>query len=127
MLIHNLSNVTKRERKGLTSHFMLDAAHTDSGALGITWVTVEPNARQIPHNHYQEQVYIIIQGSGVMQVDEEFQRVSAGDLVFIPSNAMHGINNDSDTTLSYVSAATPGFDLVAGYDDGQLTPEAYES
>ena len=54
---------------------------------------------------------------------EEEQEVSAGDLVYVPSGAVHGIDNASEEALTYVSAATPTLDAEVAYDAGQLQPE----
>ncbi len=129
MLIRRKTQVDKRERSGLTSHFMLGRGDTEANALAITWVTVQPGSRQILHTHPEVQVYVIVSGFGTMQVGEEHQAVQGGDLIYIPSNERHGIENSSDEMLSYVSAASPAFSmtLAEAYDRGQLTPEAYKS
>lgn len=125
MFIRSKAEADKRERSGLTSYFMLGRGDVDGDQLGITWVEVVPGARQRLHNHPEVQVYVMIAGQGVMHVDGQTQPVQAGDLIAIPSNAMHGIENTSGAPLQYVSAATPAFDLTEAYDRGQLTPEAY--
>jgi quercetin dioxygenase-like cupin family protein len=129
MLIRNKTQVDKRERNGLTSRFLLGRGDTEENSLALTWVTVQPGSRQILHNHPEVQVYVLIAGQGMVQVGEERQAVKAGDLIYIPSNEMHGIENTSDEMLSYISAATPAFSmtLAEGYDKGQLTPEAYNN
>lgn len=114
-----------RERKGLVSHFLLDATGVADTPLAVTWVEVDPGARQLPHHHPQTQVYVIISGSGLMRVGDEVQPVGVGDLVYVPSNAQHGIENTGNEMLSYVSAATPVIDLAAAYDRGPHTPDAY--
>jgi mannose-6-phosphate isomerase-like protein (cupin superfamily) len=76
---------------------------------------------------FSTQVYVIVQGSGIMHVGGEIQPVQAGDLIYIPSNAEHGIENNTAEPLSYVSAATPAMNLRAAYDRGALTPDAYDS
>jgi mannose-6-phosphate isomerase-like protein (cupin superfamily) len=58
-----------------------------------------------------------------MLVGEEEREVGTGDLVYIPSGAVHGIENASEKVLTYVSAATPALDAEAGYDTGQLRSE----
>ena len=115
----------KRERNGLTSYFLLDRRSEVDTDLAVTWVTVVPGSRQIPHHHDPEQVYVIIQGKGEMQVGTETRLVSAGDLVYIPANVAHGIVNTGDEMLAYISAATPPFDLTEAYDRGQLQAESY--
>jgi mannose-6-phosphate isomerase-like protein (cupin superfamily) len=129
MFITSKTTAQKRERNGLTSYFLLDrrseVATGRDPDLAVTWVTVEPGSQQIAHHHEPEQVYVIIQGMGEMQVGSETQLVHAGDLVYIPSNLAHGIVNTGDDVLTYISAATPPFDLTEAYDRGQLQSESY--
>ena len=128
MFVRSKAYAEKRERSGLTSHFMLGRGDVESNALAITWVDVEPGAKQRLHNHPEVQVYVIVAGTGRMQVGDETRDVKAGDLVFIPSEAFHGIENTGDSVLSYVSAANPAFEsLQFAYDNGQLTPDAYQN
>ena len=127
MFVRSKADAEKRERSGLVSHFMLGRGDVDSDALAVTWVDVEPAAKQRLHNHPEIQVYIIIAGTGRMQVGDEVRDVKAGDLVFIPSEVFHGIENTGATLLSYISAANPAFEsLQFAYDNGQLTPDAYK-
>lgn len=125
MFTINKLSAEKRERNGLTSHFLLDRRSDSDTHLAVTWVDVNPGGQQILHQHAPEQVYVIVQGSGEMQVGEEVNEVQAGDLIFIPSNLRHGIVNSSDQVLTYISAATPPFDLTEAYDRGQLQTEQY--
>lgn len=126
MFVRNKNTADKRERNGLTSFFMFGRGDANEDQLAITIVDIEPRKRQRLHNHPEVQVYVIIAGQGKMQVGDETQAVQAGDCVYIPSNQTHGIENTGDSTLTYVSAATPAFDLEEAYDRGQLTPEAYQ-
>jgi mannose-6-phosphate isomerase-like protein (cupin superfamily) len=121
------NDVSRRVRSGLTSHFLLDRNSGVATRLAVTWVEVEPGAAQIPHHHAPEQVYVIVQGTGKMQVGDETQPVSAGDLVFIPPDVVHGLVNTGPDLLVYVSAATPPFDLTEAYDRGQLQAARYPS
>jgi mannose-6-phosphate isomerase-like protein (cupin superfamily) len=124
MFIRSKGQVPVRERSGLVSHFLLSRGEVAGDALAITWVEVGPGSRQRRHQHPEVQVYIIIAGRGVMQVGDDRQPVQAGDLIFIPSDRPHGIDNTGADPLCYVSAATPAFDLAAAYDHGQLRPAA---
>lgn len=90
-----ISNVLHTER---------DEVNTD---LTVTWVDVDPGAAQERHSHASEQVYVVVAGTGVVSVSGERRSVEAGDLVYVPSNAEHGIENTGDRPLEYVSAATP--------------------
>jgi mannose-6-phosphate isomerase-like protein (cupin superfamily) len=121
------STAEKRPRKGMVSRFLLDTYAVPESPLAVTWVDVEPGGRQLLHHHPETQVYVIVQGSGLMHVGGEIQPVQAGDLIYIPSNAEHGIENNTAEPLSYVSAATPAMNLRAAYDQGPHTPDAYDS
>jgi mannose-6-phosphate isomerase-like protein (cupin superfamily) len=119
------SEADKRERKGLVSHFLLGTPEIADTPLAVTWVDVEPGGHQLLHHHPETQVYIVVQGSGLMHVDGETQPVQTGDLIYIPPNAEHGIRNHTSERLSYISAATPAMNLRAAYDQGAHVPEAY--
>ena len=125
MFTRSKTTADRRDRSGLTSYFMLGRGDVSGDALAVTWVEVQPGARQRLHNHPEVQVYVLVAGQGRMTVGEETREVAAGDLVYIPSGLMHGIENTGTEVLQYVSAANPAFDLVEAYDRGQLTPDAY--
>lgn len=109
-----------RDRPGLRSSVLLQAGDTPGAALAVTWVEVQPGAEQAPHSHDPQQVYVIISGTGRMRVAGELREASRGDLVFVPSGALHGIVNTGTETLAYLSAATPAFSITDLYDGGQL-------
>lgn len=54
------------------------------------------------HSHAgQEEVYFFVQGTGVMQVDEQRFRVNAGDIILIPDGAFHRVINDGEMHLVF--------------------------
>jgi len=112
------------KRSGLVSHILLQQRGNlyDVG-LTATWVGVAPESRQRLHEHASEQVYVVTAGSGKMLVEEEERAVGAGDLIYIPSGAVQGLENTSEEVLTYISAATPALDAEAAYDTGQLRLE----
>ncbi len=126
MFIRNKNQAQYRRRGGLTSYWLLNYGDNDENQLMSTWVTVEPGGHQAIHHHEPPQIYVIIDGEGLMTVGEEQQTVRTGDLVYIPPNVPHGIQNTGDTVLQYISAATPALDIQQYYDKGQLKAQAYE-
>ena len=123
MYTRNKEEGPRRERNGFVSYILLQRGDLPEVSLTATWVEVAPGSRQRPHDHASEQVYVITAGRGRMLVGEEEREVGAGDLVHIPSGAVHGIENASEAVLIYVSAATPALDAEAAYDAGQLRSE----
>jgi mannose-6-phosphate isomerase-like protein (cupin superfamily) len=119
--VTDLSSAPKRETDGLVSHILLEEGDAPGGELSVTWVDVEPGSEQKAHSHGPQQVYVITRGQGRMRVGEDERDVSEGQMVFIPPNEEHGIVNTGETTLTYVSAATPAFPVTDLYDAGQLS------
>ena len=120
MIVHNKERCPRRERSGLVSRILLQQGDLPDLRLTTTWVDVAPGLRQRLHNHPSEQVYVITAGRGTMSVGEERQEVAGGDLVYVPPNIIHGIENSSKEVLIYISAATPAMGAEAAYDTGQL-------
>jgi len=122
LFITRISSAPVRKRDGLKSATLLQAEDAAGSDLAVTWVDVEPGAAQAVHRHGSQQVYVIVRGQGRMRVGEEQSDVGAGDLVFIPSDAPHGVTNSGAEALTYVSAATPTFSITDLYDSGPLAP-----
>jgi mannose-6-phosphate isomerase-like protein (cupin superfamily) len=122
MRVRRLSEAHVAERGRLRSHFLMDAGDLGSRNLAVTWVDVPPGAEQRAHSHEDsEQVYVIVRGRGRMQVAGDAENVGEGDLVFIPPATDHGIKNDGEETLVYVSATAPPVSMEELYQE-QLAP-----
>lgn len=120
MIHRRKDNAPVRDRQGLRSHVLLEDGDGAHSRMAVTWVDIEAGARQSVHQHEPEQVYVIVRGTGQMTVGDEVCKVRAGDLIFIPSNVPHGIENVGGGRLSYVSASTPTFSITQLYDRGDL-------
>jgi quercetin dioxygenase-like cupin family protein len=59
------------------------------------------------HRHEQSEVYLVLEGAGVVTVDGEAQEVGEGSAVLIPGNALHSCENtgDGELRVAYVLAA----------------------
>ncbi|PZS07683.1 MAG: hypothetical protein DLM64_14395 [Solirubrobacterales bacterium] len=120
MLTSRVSTAPRRALGGLVSHVLLQDGDAGDSALTITWVEVAPGARQAPHQHEPEQVYVVVSGQGRMRIAHEERDLESGALALVPSGATHGITNTGDEPLVYVSAATPAFRVTELYDTGEL-------
>lgn len=95
--------------EGITSYLLASPRTTSAEHLTTTLAVIEPGGEQLLHSHSPEQVYFILEGSGLMTVGNEAQRVGPGDCVYIPSGQPHGLKNDGDETLRYFSTAAPAY------------------
>lgn len=55
------------------------------------------------HSHPTQEYYIVLQGKGLVEVDEELQEVTAGDVIEIPRNAMHSMHCCEDKPFIWVA------------------------
>lgn len=54
-----------------------------------------------PHTHKAEEIVLLTEGEGEMQLGEEFKKAEAGDLIFLGSNVKHAIRNSGTKPLTY--------------------------
>jgi uncharacterized cupin superfamily protein len=97
------------------------ATGTAAQKLGASVDTVAPGKRSCPyHFHYaQEEMFIVIEGSGTLRVAGEMLPIRAGDVIFIPPGPEypHQIINTSGAPLKYVSISTRESPEVCEYPD----------
>ncbi len=96
--------------EGVTSYLLASPRTSRTEYLTTTLAVIQPGGEQRIHSHQPEQVYFIIEGTGLMSVDGETQEVGPGDCIFIPSGRPHGLINDGGVILRYFSAAAPAYE-----------------
>ena len=111
MDIINYQSAPRYQRDNIESFLLISKKTTNSENLSITLVKMQPGGIQHIHSHKPEQMYYILEGEGLMTVENEEQMVYPGDAVFIPSNSKHGLINKGEGILSYLSAASPSFSM----------------
>lgn len=116
MYLMHKADVQQREYDGLRSHFLLDPDSGVKSNLVVTWVDVPPGASQMKHSHPPEQVYVVIAGKGRMHVGVESREIVVGELAHVPPDTEHHIVNTGEEMLTYLSAATPAFDVASYYE-----------
>lgn len=70
--------------------------------------TYQPMSGVEPHTHrVQEQIYHVIGGEGLMELDRERRVVRPGDCIFIPPGVEHAIYNTGLGDLTFFVVTTP--------------------
>ena len=123
-LIRNFDSVApQREvREPLyESLFARLAAGTAARKLGASIDTVPPGKRSCPYHfhHAQEEMFIVLEGTGTLRVAGEMLALSAGDIAFIPPGPQypHQLINTSAQPLKYLSISTRESPEVVEYPD----------
>ena len=111
-------------RKGLVYwKTLISKGFTPSENLTVGFASLPPGGALNEHRHKQEEVYLVLEGSGLVRVGDEELTVEAGSVVFIPGDVLHSCENigSSDLRAAYVFAAD-SFDEVE-YVFGDRAPE----
>jgi mannose-6-phosphate isomerase-like protein (cupin superfamily) len=70
--------------------------------------TYQPMAYVERHKHkIQEQVYHVLDGEGVMEIEDERTVVGKHDVIFIPPGVEHSIKNSGLGDLTFIVVTTP--------------------
>ncbi len=89
--------------------------------LGIAYDIVPPGKRIAPYHlhHAEDELFVILEGSGTLRVAGEMLPVGAGDVIAIPAGPdyPHHILNTSDAPLKYLSISTRRSPEVCEYPD----------
>ena len=94
-----------------------DVTHSEALTLGIA--KIPPNEALREHRHLQEEIYLLLEGTGSVTIDGETRPVGAGTSVFIPSNAAHSCENtgEGDLRFAYVFPADSFAEVEYVFDE----------
>ena len=75
--------------------------------VGVMACFLSARGQSEPDCHDQDEVMIVLSGSGSVDIAGEQESIDAGDLVVIPRNREHVVHNPTDATLTWVSCYWP--------------------
>jgi len=72
-------------------------------------LTLPPGASIGRHEHRQEEeIYIVLSGSGLLDDGADRKRIEAGDAVLTGNGGAHAVSNDGDTPLELLAVILRG-------------------
>lgn len=76
------------------------------------WITIEPD-RELPlHDHPNEQIGVVVEGSIAVTIGEETRTVEAGEAYVVPAGVRHGGKTGPDGVLVMESFSPPRADYL---------------
>jgi quercetin dioxygenase-like cupin family protein len=123
MIVTNKDNTLAGKYEGFRTYLLIGETNTGTKGISIQMTEVDANGEQFIHFHAPEQCYYIVEGKGLMTVGGERREVSAGDAIYVPSNAVHGIRNIGNDTLIYLTANSPSFGRITESRNWPLLPQ----
>jgi mannose-6-phosphate isomerase-like protein (cupin superfamily) len=110
-------NVGNRERAeafttldGSTIRVLLDTDLGGAANQSLAEATLAPGQSTQRHYHAEtEELYVLLEGGGEMEIEGERARVGPGDAVLIPPGAWHQIQADSGGELRFLCCCAPPY------------------
>ena len=87
--------------------------HPDKARLdlrySLAYAIVDPGQRSRPHRLMTSEVYYILEGNGIMHIDNETADVFPHQAVYIPPGARQYIHNPGDAKLCFLCIVDPAW------------------
>ena len=68
----------------------------------VVYLEVDPGKRIAPHTHTAEEVFVVLEGTGVVTAGDRQWEATAGSIAVAPAFARHGWENTGAETLKLV-------------------------
>jgi mannose-6-phosphate isomerase-like protein (cupin superfamily) len=95
---------------GSTIRVLLDGEVAAARNQSLAEATLDPGQATRRHYHGEtEEIYVILAGSGEMEVDGQRERVRVGDTVLIPPRAWHQIRARAGEELRFLCCCAPPY------------------
>jgi len=93
---------------GALSKMLVRPENADTRLFDHRISCYQPMAYVEPHTHkVQEQIYHVLEGEGLMEIDGERQVVREGHVIYFPPGVEHAIYNTGQVDLRFLVITTP--------------------
>jgi len=99
---------------GAYSKLLINPAAGGARHVDYRVSSYQPKGHVAAHSHrIQEQIYHILEGEGLVELDGKTQVVRRHDIIFIPPGTVHALHNTGFQDLVFIVVTTPpGDDAV---------------
>ena len=107
IFVKNLKSVSDQEWSttdkypGVRWKFLIDSDFTNSSELSLGFAEIAPGGDLILHYHSPAEIYVITEGTGILNKSGELQEIKKGDVVYIAKNAKHALKNNGKEILKF--------------------------
>jgi|TARA_B100001094_G_scaffold257854_1_gene257467 quercetin dioxygenase-like cupin family protein len=107
IFVNNLKSVSDQEWSstdkypGVRWKFLIDADFMGSSGLSLGFAEIAPGGELTLHYHSPDEIYVITNGTGILNKSGEEEEIKKGDVVFIASNTKHALKNEGKETLGF--------------------------
>ena len=107
IFVKNLASVSDQEwlstekYPGVRWKFLIDSDFDGSSGLSLGFAQVAPGGHLTLHYHLPAEIYIVTNGTGILNKSGEHEIVKKGDVVYIAGNAEHALKNNGKETFEF--------------------------
>ena len=105
----NISSISRVEPYATKDGSTIRELHA-SAVQSLAEATLEPDQATERHYHRaSEEIYVVVKGSGLLEVDGERRTVRPGDAILIPPGAWHTLENNGTSELRILCCCAPPY------------------
>ena len=107
IFVKNLNSVSDQEWSttnkypGVRWKFLIDADFTESSGLSLGIAEIAPGGDLILHYHSPAEIYVVTDGTGMLNKSGKLEEIKKGDVVYISKNTKHALKNNGKETLKF--------------------------
>ena len=118
MFIRKLDLTTFEPSYGVTCKRILPSPESGNTPFNAYWSHIEPGGASQLHRHHEGEVFIIVEGHGVMTVGDESEEVEKGDVIFMKPLIDHTLENSSkEDSLLFMNVYWEDIELLLAADE----------
>ena len=107
IFVKNLDSISNQEWSttdkypGVRWKFLIDADFTESSGLSLGIAEIAPGGDLILHYHSPAEIYVVTDGTGMLNKSGTLEEIKKGDVIYISENAKHALKNNGKETLKF--------------------------
>ena len=107
IFVNNLKSASDQEWSstekypGVRWKFLIDADFTESSGLSLGFAEIAPGGDLVLHYHAPSEIYVVTDGTGVLDKSGKLEEINKGDVVYIGKNEKHALKNEGKETLKF--------------------------
>jgi oxalate decarboxylase/phosphoglucose isomerase-like protein (cupin superfamily) len=107
IFVKNLASVYDQEWSstekypGVRWKFLIDSDFDGSSGLSLGYAEIVPGGNLTLHYHSPAELYVVTNGTGILNKSGKLETIKKGDVVYIAQNAEHALKNDGKETLEF--------------------------
>ena len=107
IFVNNLKSVSDQEWSstekypGVRWKFLIDADFTESSGLSLGFAEIAPGGELVLHYHSPSEIYVVTDGTGILNKSGKPEKIKKGDVVFIGKDEKHALKNKENETFKF--------------------------